>query len=53
MKRLEKRAFYRTPAQRQEARRQMAASVFLLLLIIGLSVVCALAYFHAKGGALV
>ncbi len=53
MKRLEKREFYRTPAQRQEARRQMAVSVFLLLLIIGLSAMCALAYFHAKGGALV
>ena len=31
---------------RQEARRQLA----LLLVVLGLAAVCAVAYFHARGG---
>ena len=32
---------------RQEARRQLLA---LLLVVLGLAAVCAVAYFHARGG---
>lgn len=35
---------------RQEARRQLLGSLALLLVVLGLAAVCAVAYFHARGG---
>ena len=36
---------------RQEARRQLLGSLALLLVVLGLAAVCAVAYFHARGGS--
>lgn len=50
MQNLEKRYAYSGRNSKRELRRQTLGTVAILLLVLGLSVICAVAYFHARGG---
>lgn len=49
MQNLEKRYSYRH-GDRREMRRQLITNIIILLLVLGLAAICAVTYFHAKGG---
>ncbi|MGN1403269.1 MAG: hypothetical protein ACI4XB_02980 [Ruminococcus sp.] len=49
MQNLEKRYSYRHH-DKQEMRRQFLTNLVILLLVLGLAAVCAVTYFHARGG---
>ncbi|WP_295214503.1 hypothetical protein [Ruminococcus sp.] len=49
MQNLEKRYSYRHQ-DRREMRHQLLTNLIILLLVLGLGTVCAVTYFHARGG---
>ncbi|WP_298481758.1 hypothetical protein [uncultured Ruminococcus sp.] len=49
MQNLEKRYSYHHH-DRREMRRQFLTNLVILLLVLGLAAVCAVTYFHARGG---
>lgn len=50
MRNPEKYYAYPSREAKREARRQVMGSIAMLLLVLGLAAVCAIAYYHARGG---
>lgn len=50
MQNLEKRYAYSGRHVKREARRQMISTIVVLLMVLGLAAVCAVTYYHARGG---